>query len=206
MCLNQAVFLSCCFFYHSKLICTLKYFSNWPPKFFFNFLKLNSVQMVLTNWTPIIYLEEVTCGDEEGRVLLLVFRTLLSQRRQSLQAQLADLWTHPEHRCQGVETMQRFVFVCLWPAALKALEKLNPIIIISRFETFSVTATFSLVAIKIIFVKMFFSIFCGNQDSLKQFSKIDCYLNKQWYKQGPWLILSHKSSARVSNGVIEPAQ
>lgn len=37
------------------------------------------------------YLEEVTGGDEERRVLLLVFCTLLGQRRQSLQAQLADL-------------------------------------------------------------------------------------------------------------------
>lgn len=39
----------------------------------------------------VVYLEEVTGGDEEGRVLLLVFRTLLSQRRQSLQTQLIDL-------------------------------------------------------------------------------------------------------------------
>lgn len=38
-----------------------------------------------------LYLEEVTGGDEEGRVLLLAFRTLLGQRRQSFQTQLADL-------------------------------------------------------------------------------------------------------------------
>lgn len=44
----------------------------------------------------VVYLEEVTGGDKEGRVLLLVFRTLLSQRRQSLQAQLTDLRAHPE--------------------------------------------------------------------------------------------------------------
>lgn len=43
------------------------------------------------------YLQEVTGGDEERRVLLLALCTLLSQRRQSLQTQLIDLRTHPEH-------------------------------------------------------------------------------------------------------------
>lgn len=50
---------------------------------------LNVVKMKLASC--VLYLEEVTGSDEEGRVLLLVFRTLLSQRRQSLQTQLADL-------------------------------------------------------------------------------------------------------------------
>lgn len=42
------------------------------------------------------YLEEMTGGDKERRVLLLVFSALFSQRRQSLQTQLADFRTHPE--------------------------------------------------------------------------------------------------------------
>lgn len=39
----------------------------------------------------VVYLQKVTSGDEERRVLVLAFGTLFSQRRQSLQTQLTDL-------------------------------------------------------------------------------------------------------------------
>lgn len=45
----------------------------------------------ITRLLELPYLEEVTGGDEERRVLLLVFGALLGQGRQSLQTQLADL-------------------------------------------------------------------------------------------------------------------
>lgn len=52
------------------------------------------------------YLEEMTGGDKERRVLLLVFSALFSQRRQSLQTQLADFRTHPE------TDVKEIIFAC----------------------------------------------------------------------------------------------
>lgn len=39
----------------------------------------------------VAYLKKVTSGDEEGRILVLAFGALFSQRRQGLQTQLTDL-------------------------------------------------------------------------------------------------------------------
>lgn len=75
--LALCVALLCCF-----------WAADFILRFFFTFLL----------YIQAAYLEEVTGGDEERRVLLLVFCTLLGQRRQSLQTQLADLWTHPGDR------------------------------------------------------------------------------------------------------------
>lgn len=46
------------------------------------------------------YLQEVPCGQEQRRVCLPGFGALLGQRRQGLQAQLANLRAHPDHEGQ----------------------------------------------------------------------------------------------------------
>lgn len=64
------------------------------------------------NMKCVSYLEEMTGGDKERRVLLLVFSALFSQRRQSLQTQLADFRTHPETDVKEHKLFWQFLF-CL---------------------------------------------------------------------------------------------